>query len=296
MNMKDFIYDDTLEVQLNKLICKLDEKPYVCVNPVEASSYLGFTLADTEKGFMLYIKDKLYDKFLVYLDSYKNACINSYAVKTNFIPIIKRLHSQYNETVDNLYASEIRNDWSEYYNEPLRSDVEQNLNKQAYQFFLRAAAVQIFFCGKLVEKMKQYLAELESAIPKPEPEYFFSILPEFNTQRHHILYDIHKNLMAGGYFNCTPDAFKNVFTSKEPEPIKWLKSQRSLTYMIKLLTEQFLVKKEKPSNYFIAERYIHIYKHGKFFSPKKLRHDDNPNKKESAFLDKVIDDAISAYR
>jgi hypothetical protein len=296
MYMKDFIYDNTLEVQLNKLICKLDENPYVCTKPVEASSYMGFTLADTEKGFLVYIKENLYDKFLVYLDSYKNACINSYAVKTNFIPVIKRLQAQYKETVDNLYDSEIRNDWAEYYNEPLPSDVEQNLNRQAYQFFHRAAAVQIFFCGKLVEIMKKYLAELESAIPKPEPEYFFTIRPEFTARRHYILNDIHKNLMAKGYIDCTPDAFKNVFTTKEPEPIKWLESQRSLTYVIKLLTEQFLIEKERPSNYYIAERYIHIYKNGNFFPPKRQRHDDNPKEKVAEFLFKVINDAIRAYK
>lgn len=296
MYMKDVIYDDTLEVQLNKSICKLDENPYVCANPVEATSYMGFTLADSEKGFLKYIKENFYDKFLTYLDSYKNDCINAYAIRTNFIPVIKRLLSQYEEAANSLYQSQTRDEWSQYFNELLVSDSEYNLKKKAYQFFYNASAVQIFFLGRLVEKMKAYLAELESAIPKPEPEYYFSILPEFTTQRHYILYDIHKNLMVEGYINCTPDAFKNVFTTKEPEPIKWLKSQRSLTYMIRLLTEQFLVEKDKPSNWYIADRYFHIYKNGKIFHPKKLRHDDNPKKMETEFLDKIIFDAISAYR
>lgn len=294
--MKDVIYDDNLEVQLNKLIYKLDEKPYVCANSVEASSYMGFTLADTEKGFLKYIKENLYDKFLAYLDSFKNDCINAYAIKTNFIPVIKRLLSQYEEAANSLYQSQTRNEWSQYYNEPLVSDAEHNLKKKAYQFFYNASAVQIFFLGKLVEKMKEYLAELESAIPKPEPEYYFSILPEFTTQRHYILYDIHKNLMVEGYINCTPDAFKNVFTTKEPNPIYWLKSQRSLTYMIQILTGRFLMRKDKPSNYYITERYFRIIKKGIAFHPKKLRHDDNPNKNDKEFLDKMIDDAIRAYK
>jgi hypothetical protein len=294
--MKDVMYDDTLEVQLNKLICKLDEKPYVCANSVEASSYMGFTLADTEKGFLKYIKENVYDKFLAYLESYKSDCINAYAIRINFIPVIKRLLVQYKEAVDSLYASNIRDEWTQYINESLVSDAEYELKKKAYQFFFNAASVQISFLSRLVGIMKKYLAELESAIPKPEPEYYFSILPEFNTQRHYILYDIYKNLMAEGYINCTPDAFKNVFTKKEPEPIKWLKSQRSLTYMIRLLTEQFLEKKDNPSNYYIAERYFHIYKKGNFFHPKRPRHDDNPKKMDTEFLDKVIDDAISAYK
>lgn len=294
--MKDVMYDNTLEVQLNKSICKLDENPYVCANPAEASSYMGFTLADSEKVFLKYIKENFYDKFLTYLDSYKNDCINSYAIRTNFIPVIKRLLSQYEEAAKSLYQSQTRDDWSQYFNESLVSDAEHDLKKKAYQFFYNASAVQIFFLGKLVEKMKTYLAELDSAIPKPEPEYYFSILPEFTTQRHYILYDIHKNLMAEGYVNCTPEAFKNVFTTKEPNPIYWLKSQRSLTYMIQILTGRFLIRKDKPSNYYIAERYFRIIKKGIAFHPKKLRHDDNPNTNDKEFLDKVINDAISAYK
>jgi hypothetical protein len=293
--MKDIMYNDTLEVELNKLICKLDEKPYVCANSVKASSYMGFPLADTEKGFLKYIKENLYDKFLAYIDSYKNDCINAYAIKTNFIPVIKRLLSQYEEAENSLYESQTRNEWSQYFNEPLVSDSEHNLKKQAYQFFFHAASTQIFFLGKLVGKMKEYLAEFESTIPKPEPEYFFSILPEYSKQRHNILYDIHKNLKAEGYIDCTEEALKKVFTTKEPKPIRWLQSQRSLTYLIKQLTGRFLVEKNKPSNYYIADRYFHIYTKGKFIHPAKIRHDKDPSPEVKEFLDKVIDDAISAY-
>ena len=62
------------------------------------------------------------------------------------------------------------------------------------------------------------------------------------------------------------------------------------------MTEQFLVEKAKPSNYYIAERYFHIYNNGNFLHPKKLRHDKNPSSNVTKFLDKVIDDAISAYK
>jgi hypothetical protein len=290
------IYDDSIELKLNSLLCSLDEHPIVSVNPIEDSSYMGFTLAGTDKGFHRHIKETLFDTFIAYIESYKIACINVYAIKTNFIPIIKRLLSQYEDAENNLLKSQTRNDWAQYFNKPIVSNAEYDLKKQAYQFFYNASAVQIFFLGKLVEKMKKYLAELEIAIPKPEPEYFFSIRPEFTARRHYILYEIHKNLMAKGYIDCAPDSFKNVFTSKEPEPIKWFESQRSLTYMIKLLTEQFLVEKEKPSNYYIAERYIHIYKNGKIFPPKRPRHDDNPKKEVAEFLYKVINEAIRANK
>lgn len=288
-------YDDSIELKLNSLLCSLDEHPKVCINPVEASSYKGFTLAVTDKGFHKHIKENLYDAFIAYIEAYKNDCANAFAIKTHFIPIIKRLLVQYKEAVDNLYASNIRDEWSVYFYETETFDMVHNQTKQAYQFFYNASAVQIFFLGKLMEKMKEYLAELESAVPKPEPEYFFSINTEFSRQRHNILYDIHKNLKALGYIDCTDEAFKKVFVTKEPKPIKWLKSQRSLTYFIKLMTGQFLVEKAKPSNYYIAERYFHIYKKGKFLHPKKLRHDKNPSSNVTKFLDKVIDDAISAF-
>ncbi len=295
MNKTTPVYDDTIEKKLNAIICRLDENPVICIDPIESSAYMGITMANTEEGFLKYIKINLFDIFIGYIESYKKDCINAYAIKTHFIPLLKRLLVQYEEAESNLYESEIRNQWIQYFDESRILNAEQNLKKQAYQFFFKAAGVQIFFLGKLADKMKEYMAEFESAIPKPEPVYYFSILPEFTTQRHYILYDIHKNLVAAGYINCTPDAFKNVFTTKEPNPIYWFKSQRSLTYMIRILTGRFLMEKDKPSNYYITERYFRIIKKGVAFHPKRLRHDDNPNKKDQEYLDKVIDDAISAF-
>jgi hypothetical protein len=295
MNKTSPIYDNTIQKQLDALICGLDENPHVCTDPVDDSSYMGFTLADTEEVFLKHVKVHLFDTFIEYIESYKKECINTYATKTHFIPVIKRLLAQYESDVNALYDSEIRNQWSQYVNESTILDKEQNLKKQAYQFFLKAAGVQIFFLGKLVDKMKDYLAEFKFALPKPEPEYYFSILPEFTTQRHYILYDIHKNLKAKGYVDCTDDAFKRVFTTKEPKPIRWLKPQRSLLYLIKRLSGRFLVEKDKPSNYYIGERYFHIYKNGKLFPPKKIRYDKDPSPKVAEFINKIIDDAISAY-
>ncbi len=294
--MKTPLYDNRLELQLTKMLCELDENPKVCTNPVEASSYKGHQLSDTDQGFHGYIYEHLFIKFVDYLEFFKAECINAYAVKTHFIPVVKRLHKQYYDAIDSLYASNIRDKWSEYFSQPLTSDEEENRKKQAYLFFYNASAVQISFLSKLTDKMKEYLAEFESTIPKPEPEYFFTILPVFVPHRHNILYDIHKNLKARGFIDCSDEDFKKVFTTKEPKPIKWLNSQRTLTYFIKQLTGQLLVEKTKPSNFYIAERYLQIYKDEVLFHPKKLRHDDNPNAKDKEFLDKIIDDAIIAYK
>lgn len=295
MNRTTPIYDDTIQKQLDLLICRLDENPHICTNPVGDSSYMGFTLADTEKGFMKSIKKKQYENFLSYIDNYRKDCINAYAIKTQFLPVIKRLLSHYEDAVNSLYESELRDKWSEYFNESPILNAEQNLKKLAYQFFFKAAGVQIFFLGKLTDKMKDYLAEFEVTIPKPEPEYYFTILPEFTSQRHNILYDIHKNLKANGYVDCTDEAFKKVFTTREPNPIRWLESQRSLFYFIKKVSRRLLVENNKTSKYYIAERYFHIYKGGKFMHPKKIKYDKDPSPKVSEFIDKVIDDAISAF-
>jgi len=289
------IYDNSLEVQLTDMLCKLDENPKVCTNPVEASSYKGHLLSDTDKGFYRYIYEHLFIRFIEYIESFKAECINAYAVKTHFISVVKRLLSQSNNAIDSLYASDTREEWSRYFDDTQVSDKEDNLKKQAYQFFFNTAGVQIFFLGKLADKMKEYIAEFDTVIPKPEPEYYFTVLPSFTSQSHNILKDMHKNLKAMKYVDCTDEAFKKVFTTEEPKPIRWLQSQRSLTYLIKQLTGQFLVEKIKPSNYYIAERYFHIFKNGKFLHPKKLRHDKDPNPEVIEFIDGVIDNAIKIY-
>ena len=289
------IYDDSLEVQLTDMLCKLDENPIVNINQIESSSYKGHLLSDTDKGFHKYIYEHLFIRFIEYIESFKAECINAYAVKTHFIPVVKRLLSQYKNAIDSHYASNVREEWSRYFDNTRIYGTEENLKKQAFQFFYNASAVQIFYLGKLADKMKEYIAEFDTVIPKPEPEYYFTIRSEFALQRHNILYDIHKNLKAMKYVDCTDEAFKKVFTTKEPKPIRWLQSQRSLTYLIKQLTGQFLVEKIQPSNYYIAERYFHIFKNGKFLHPKKLRHDKNPSTKVIEFIGGVIDNAIKIY-
>ncbi|HQG56389.1 MAG TPA: hypothetical protein PK496_05205 [Bacteroidales bacterium] len=295
MNKTTPLYDDSLEVQLTDMLCALDEYPTVNINQIGSSAYKGHLLSDTEEGFQKFIHMSLYLKFIEYFDNYKVRCINAYAVRTHFIPVVKRLLSQYNDAIDSLYASPIREEWSRCLDDTRITGKEANLKKQAYQFFFKAAGVQIFYLGKLADKMKEYIAEFETAIPKPEPEYYFTILPAFSSQSHNILRDMHKNLNVKKYVDCTDEAFKKVFTDKEPKPIRWLQSQRSLTYFIKQLTGQFLVEKIKPSNYYIAERYFHIFKNGKYLHPRKLRHDKDPSPEVIEFIDGVIENAIKTY-
>lgn len=294
--MRTPIYDNSLEVHLTEMLCKLDENPYVSTSPVEASTYKGFTLEQGDRGMLESIKENLFDNFIAYIESYKVECINAYAVNTHYIPIVREITEQYEAAIEGHYRSEIRDGWAAYFNEPAIPDADYNLRKQAFQFFFKATGVQIFYLGKVIDILNQHVEELEIAVPKPEPEYFFTVLPELTKRRHDILYDIHKNLKTEGYIDCTAEAFKNVFTSTEPKPISWLKSQRSLTYIIRIMTGRLLVEKAKPSNAYITERYIHIYKKdGSLLKPKKLRHDDDPKAEVKAFLDHVINSAIASY-
>ncbi|MCK5138066.1 MAG: hypothetical protein KAR19_19940 [Bacteroidales bacterium] len=151
------------------------------------------------------------------------------------------------------------------------------------------------FCVETIRFLRMSLAGL----PKDEAdanEYYFSIMPQYTTQRHNILSVIHKDLKAEGYIDCTFNEFKDVFTSKDPKPIKWYKPLRHLTFMIDKMTGLFLVEKIKPSNYYIAEKYFNIYKNGILFPPKRLRHDDDPKSADSIFLKNVIDNAITTFK
>ena len=96
------IYDDSLEVQLTDMLCKLDENPIVNFDHIGSSSYKGHLLSDTEQGFQNFIHVNLYLKFLEYFENYKVKCINTYAVKTNFLPVAKRLFLQYENAMNNL--------------------------------------------------------------------------------------------------------------------------------------------------------------------------------------------------
>jgi hypothetical protein len=150
------------------------------------------------------------------------------------------------------------------------------------------------FCLETIRFLRLSLAGL----PKEEKDYsdyYFTIMPKCSPKIHYILSYMHKKLEAEGYVSCTVDEFKEVFTSKNPKPIKWYKPLCHLTYMIKKMTGSLLIEKIKPSNNYIAEKYFNIYKNGILFPPKRLRHDDDPNPKGKEFIDNLIENAIGDY-
>ena len=89
------LYDDTIETQLNALTCKLDETPHISTNPVEASSYLGITLMESEEGFQQTI-ERVYKEFKVYMDSFAKECISTNNNQAVLKPTISRIISIYN--------------------------------------------------------------------------------------------------------------------------------------------------------------------------------------------------------
>jgi len=151
MNTITPIYDDAIEKQLNAQICKLDENPKISTNPVEKSSYLGFPLAETSKGFLIHVKENYSDKFLAYLDSFKQKCISSKKVNTLFIPIVRRLLKHYEEAGIQIGNSPIRTEWANNFS-AIPDKKNTNANEEgavshAYRFFYDASSVQMFFLG-----------------------------------------------------------------------------------------------------------------------------------------------------
>jgi len=292
-------YDDSLEKQLNALICKLDENPKVTSNPVEKSSYLGFPLAETSKGFLKNIKENYSDKFLVHLDSFKQKCISLKKVNTLFIPTVRRLLKHYEEAGIQIGNSSIRTEWANHFS-AIPDEKSTNTNEDgdvsyAYRFFYDASSVQMFFLRMLQDKLKDYLIEFGAGLYAPEEKYFFTILPIDKKHRYNVLRQIHKRLHNEGYINCPLDDFVQVFTSQNPHPIIWKKDYVHLTYLLKEMTGKFLKRKNKPSNNQIARKYFYEKEIGNFFSQSGLRNQEPPNSKDKKFLDYIIKDSVNYY-
>ncbi len=299
-------YNDALELQLNALISKLDEKPVVCTSPVEASSYLGITLMESEEGYQQRV-ERVYSEFIDYLDSFTKECISTNNVQVVLTTTISRIISYYKSSEYTFTHSPVRMDWknqAKFFLLPNPSgdfnvDKEIKYTREAYKFFHRVSSIQLYFIIKLQDDLAPYITDGGGNITKPqtgtEEEFFFSIQPDAKMHSHDILQYIHKRLKEEGYINCTLPQFRQVFMTKEPEPIVWLKEYIHLSYLIKHMGKKFLDQKS-PNNYVIAHKFFHEKQIGVPFIRQNLNHDhDSKNKSAVKLFDSILRNSIDFY-
>jgi hypothetical protein len=297
------IYNDTLEKQLNAMISKLDDKPKICTSPLEASSYLGITLMESEEGYQQKV-ESLYTEFTAYMDSFAKECIRTNNTQTVLKPTISRIISLYKSSEYTFTHSPLRMDWknqAQYFFLPNPSndfniDKEIKYTREAYKFFHSVSSIQLYFIQKLQDDLTPYGSGNIITQTETKPEFFFSIQPEAKKHSFAILQYMHKRLKEEGYINCTLPQFRQVFMSQDPKPIVWLKEYIHLSYLIKHMGEKFLIAKSSPNNYDIAHKFFHNRQKGVSFEMANPNHDhDSKNKNAVKFFDGLISNSIDFH-
>jgi hypothetical protein len=311
------IYDSSTEDQLTSIICTLDENPKLCTNPVEESTYLNFTLYTSEDGFQQQV-EVIYSNFMQYLNSFIKYCSKTDTAQELLIPVLARLYTIFKHAKYKFTHSPLRMEWknySQYFVIPnptndFNIEKQQKHTRWAYRFFYTASSIQLFFINQVLKDLAVLIKANsigKESILKSEPiddseaskvssitKYYFKIMPSVSKQCHNILSNIHKNLKERGYIDCTLPEFKQVFLSKTPRPIIWLKPYNHLSYFIKKLTNVFLEYSVRPSNNQIALKCFYEKKYGHPFKVKDIYHDGH-YKQYHDILDNIIEDSINSY-
>ncbi|MBN1186484.1 MAG: hypothetical protein JXB49_29685 [Bacteroidales bacterium] len=311
------IYDSSPEDQLNSIICALDEHPVLCTNPVEESIYLGFKYYTSEEGFQQQI-ELYYDNFIKYLNTFIKQCSTTGTTDETIIPVLARIFTLYRRTKYRFTHSSLRREWknhSQYFVIPNPKkdyviEKQEKYTRWAYKFFYSCSSIQLYFINQMLKDVtiliranssgKEAIIKSESiddeeAIKVPATtKYYFKIEPSVSKQCHNILSNIHKNLKEHGYIDCTLPEFKQVFLSKNPRPIIWLKKYSHLSYFIKELTNVFIKYSVRPSNNQIALKCFFENKYGQTFKVKNIYHDGH-YKQYHDKIDTIIDDSINSY-
>jgi len=305
------LYDDATELQLNELICELDVNPIICTDPVEDSSYLKINLYTSEEGFQRIVEIK-YNQHLAYLDQFIKLNATSIDGQTHLMFTLNRLLVKYQNSHQQFIDSPARLDWkiqsTSFSNRNPKNDFilqqQQNYTREAYRFFYKMSLTQLFFLSGIEEYITQQLKPYSSVIQEqiiksdilPQPViYHFKIRPEATKDSHYILQFIHKHLKDKEFITCTLPEFKQVFTSKTPTPILWLKDYIQLSYLIKNLSEKFLCAQKSPSNYRISTKLFYNKCGGAFFNPSKIRHDKDPNQTDKVIIDFIIKNSTDHF-
>ncbi len=311
------IYDSSTEDQLTSIICALDENPRLCTNPVEESTYLNFTLYKGEEGFQQQI-ELYYDNFIQYLNTFIKQCSSTGATDELIIPVLARIFTVYKHAKYKYTYSSLRKEWkhhSHYFVIPNPKndyviEKQEKYTKWAYRFFYTASSIQLFFINQILKDLSVLIKansigkesiltneKLDEEYTKKTPaitQHHFIILPSVSKHSYDILSNIHKNLKQGGYVACSLPEFRQVFISKKPNPIIWLKPYSHLSYFIFRMTGVFLKDIRNPSNNQIAFKCFYDLRYGNYFKVKRIGHDGH-YKQFHDFFDNIIDDSIKSY-
>jgi hypothetical protein len=304
------VYNTTTEDLLFSILT-LDNKPYLCTSPVEESSYLDFKLYSDIEGFQMHV-EPLHDNFIKYLDSLVKECVAPEIRNEILRPVLARLLIKFKQAKSNFIDSSLRTDWklnSKYFKifnpkKDYNIEKEQKYTRLAYGFFYNASCIQLNFINKIIavldildeanprnNELTTNSDKVEETSKKSnnEKHYYFTINTSItDRQIHQILANIHKELKNAGYIDCSLPQFKHVFTSKNPEPIVWLKPYVHLSYLIKIMTPKILHRRKSPSNYETAGKLFHNQKPDVFFIKNKWRHDKDPAEVDRKFISKLI--------
>ncbi len=313
------MYNDDIEIQFDKLVCTIEENPVIFTDPVERSSYLDVNLYTSAEGFQYNMLQPLYNKYIAYFDQFIKTNIGTSEGQKIFESTFRRVSAKYQNIHQRFIDSAKRQEWKHQSKNFIIHNPDNDFNiakqqkytRQAYQFFWKMSATQLYFIDEikqyLDQQLRPYNAKAEPIIntsivipPNNEviienPIYHFSIHLEATKESHNILQYIWKQLKANDFISCTLPQFKQVFTSKTPIPIVWQKDYIQLSYLIKKMSPKFLLKPKTPSNYLVATKIFYNKSEGNFFNPSKIRHDKDPNSADRNLIDLIIMDSIDYF-
>lgn len=303
-------YDNTVEKQLNSLICHIDSNPKLIISPVEESSYLGITNYISDEGFHFQVKP-IYEQYLEYLDKFIEQNSSDESAYTYISSTLKRLLSKYKNAKESIKESPLRIEWktlSKYYTLPNpKNDFEISnqikYTKEANNFFFKMSSVQLWFLDEILNYISAQLDEFKNNkydIEQKEPVYYFKIMNKYSSKSYLFLSELHKGLNKIGYLDCSSPEFKKLFIEtidkipeNSPRPIVWIGDiYRHFAYLFWRLNGTFIIRTQSPSIYEIAINLIHQNVIDNKFAPKKLRYDGKIGLKAQKKIDAILDKAF----
>jgi hypothetical protein len=313
-------YDDTLEKQLNALICIIDDRPIIkiyhdCIHKV---SYLGVDYNGSE-GFRVEVQS-IYDQFIKYINQFIQHNSANPEFHTHIASTLSRLLANYQNAHKQFTESPLRKEWktlSQFYKitNPQHSgevNRRETYFRYAYDFFYRVSSIQLEFLDEVISYLSYQLQPFKNLIQdvpqsknialieESKPVYFFKITKQTSLNSRHILQILHEGLKGIGYIDCTLPQFKRLFVKyydknpdSTPPAIIWkCEHYNHLGYFIKcLISGKFISYAKIPSNNEIALNLFHNGKEHNPYSTKGKRYGGRLSPIAKAKIDAIIKDS-----